>query len=103
MIAKQTKIKGSKAEVAPAEPTAPAAARPSGETVKREGFETHSLGRETRGEGDLLFALYLARISTIDRYRVPITEKGLPSAFRKAYEEAEAALKVFVECQNERK
>ena len=44
---------------------------------------------------DELFDLYVARVSTIDRYRIPITDKGLVSAYRKAYEEAELALKVY--------
>lgn len=42
-----------------------------------------------------LFALYVARVSTIDRYRVPITDKGLAASYRKALDEARVALSVF--------
>lgn len=42
-----------------------------------------------------LFALYVARVSTIDRYRVPITDKGLVASYRKALDEAMVALSVF--------
>lgn len=46
-------------------------------------------------EDERLFALYVARVSTIDRYRVPITDKGLTAAYRKALDEARVALSVF--------
>ena len=42
-----------------------------------------------------LFALYVARVSTIDRYRVPITDKGLAASYRRALDEARVALSVF--------
>ena len=51
---------------------------------------------------DALFELYVARVATIDRYRVPITDRGLPATYRKAFDEAVVALKVFEELDRER-
>ena len=45
----------------------------------------------------LLSLLYAARLSTIDRYRVPITDRGLYAAFRSAMDEAMIALDVYRE------
>lgn len=87
----------------PAKTAASGTVEPGVGTVETVGSETRSLGPEAGKRGDLLFRLYVARISTIDRYRVPITDKGLPAAYRKAYEEAVVALDVFDECRNERK
>ena len=42
-----------------------------------------------------LFALYVARVSTIDRYHFPITDKGLAASYRRALDEARGALSVF--------
>ena len=42
-----------------------------------------------------LFELYVARVGTIDRYRVPITDRGVPAAFRTAFDEAKVALDVY--------
>lgn len=50
---------------------------------------------------DRLFALYLARISTVDRYRVPITDKGFVAACGKAFDEAKVALSVYKNKQNQ--
>ena len=46
-------------------------------------------------DADRLFALYVARVSTIDCYHIPITDKGLPSAYANAFKEAVVALAVF--------
>lgn len=84
MAKKTLKNEGSTAEVRPAQGT-PEAAPTSFEVA------TESADRDD----NRLFELYLARVATIDRYRVPITDKGLPTAFRKALDEAKVALEVF--------
>ena len=51
---------------------------------------------------DALFELYVARVATIDRYRVPITDRGLPATYRKAFDEAVVALEVYQEMASAR-
>ena len=53
-------------------------------------------------EDDELVRLYAARVATIDRYRIPITDKGLVSAYRKAFDEAALALEVYHEKNQEK-
>lgn len=74
---------------------------PSAEVRPGEGVAVPGVGSaevvpvEDREREDRLFKLYLARVATIDRYRVPITDKGLSAAYRKALDEATVALSVF--------
>lgn len=55
-----------------------------------------------QGADDLrLFELYVARIATIDRYHVPITDRAMPTACKRAFDEAKVALDVFEKSREE--
>lgn len=69
----------------------------SGQSEGMTSSNIRSVEAKDRERENRIFSLYLARIATIDRYRVPITDKGLVSAYRKALDEAMVAMSVFDE------
>jgi hypothetical protein len=44
---------------------------------------------------DRLFQLFIARVATINRYAVAITDRGLAAAYSRAFEEAAVALEIY--------
>ncbi len=97
MSKKSVKNEGGPAGARPAQDGAPAGIGVgAGNTVAA----LHGRSLSPRAEeklDDALFELYVARVATIDRFRVPITDRGLPATYRKAFEEAVAALEVFMD------
>lgn len=79
-----------------------------GEDVRDIADAAKNTKRRTKGVlsddvGRALFELYVARVATIDRYRIPITDRGFPAALRRAFDEAVVALDVFEDAFKVRK